>query len=89
METSRNQITLGELPVGVRLLLQTKRDWRIAVVSRISEEKERVTLMVCSPTGRTYRKSCAIETPVNFDGAIPFLGEGVWRDTLAKYDFRW
>ncbi|MGI9056303.1 MAG: hypothetical protein ACR2F2_10940 [Pyrinomonadaceae bacterium] len=42
------------------------------------------------PTGRMYRnKKCTVETFVYLDGAIPFLGEGVWQETFAKYDFRW
>lgn len=88
METAENQITLRELPVGAKLLVQCKKDWRTAVVSGFFEEK--VTLIICSPSGRTYRKSCAVETLLDFDGAIPLLGAGgIWRETFVKYDARW
>lgn len=84
---TRRQINLCELPVGSRLIIQCKNDWRMAVVSSVFEEN--VVLQICSPKGRTYRKKCTAETFVYFDGAIPFLGEGIWKDTFAKYDFRW
>ncbi len=85
-ETHR-QINISELPTGARLIIQCKKDWRMAVVSAVLEES--VILQICSPTGRTYRKKCAVETFVNLDGALPVLGEGGWRETFAKYDFRW
>lgn len=88
METPEiRQIALSTLPIGAKLLIQCKSDWRMAVVSGNFEGK--IILQICSPKGRTYRKSCAAETFINFDGAIPLLGEGVWRNDLAKYDFRW
>ncbi len=59
----------------------------MAVVSRVSEET--VILQICSPSGRTYRKKCAVETFVTLDGSILLLGEGVWQENCAKYDFRW
>jgi hypothetical protein len=86
-ENNSNFTTLGALPVGARLIVQCKNDWRGAVVSAVSEEK--IVLQICSPKGRTYRKICAVETFVNFTGAIPLLGEGVWQENFAKYDFRW
>lgn len=78
---------LKNLRVGAKLLVQCKKDWRTATVSSVGEEK--ITLIICSPSGRTYRKSCAIETIIGFDGAIPFLGAGIWRETFVKYDSRW
>ena len=87
MESSENPLTLRQLPVGAKLLVQCKKDWRTAVVSGFFEEK--VTLIICSPSGRTYRKSCAAETLLGYDGAIPLLGIGLWRETLVKYDSRW
>jgi hypothetical protein len=86
-EIRQRQINLCELPTGTRLIIQCKKDWRMAVVSTVREES--VILQICSPTGRTYRKKCAVETFVYLDGAIPFLGEGIWKETFAKYDFRW
>lgn len=89
METTETfrQVNLCELPTGTRLMIQCKKDWRMAVVSARFEES--VVLQICSPTGRTYRKKCAVETFVHLDGAVPFLGEGLWRETFARYDFRW
>ena len=87
METSENQIELKNFHVGAKLIVQCKKDWRTAVVSFVGSEK--ITLIICSPSGRTYRKSCAVETVINIGGAIPFLGEGIWRETLCKYDPRW
>lgn len=87
MEAAENQITINTLAVGTRLVVQCKKDWRMAVVSAISEEK--IVLQICSPSGRTYRKSCTLETIVDSSGAIPFLGKGVWQESLVKYDSRW
>jgi hypothetical protein len=87
VETAENQITISTLAVGTRLVVQCKKDWRAAVVSAISEEK--IVLQICSPSGRTYRKSCALETVIDSSGAIPFLGEGAWQENLVKYDSRW
>lgn len=87
MEIAANQITINTLAVGTRLVVQCKKDWRVAVVSAVSEE--RIVLQICSPSGRTYRKSCALETLIDSSGAIPFLGEGVWQENFVKYDSRW
>jgi len=90
VETSETLITLRHLPVGARLLVRSKTDWRSAVVCRFGEEK--VTLSVCSPTGRTYRLHRAAETEIIFDGTIPILKietEENWRENFTKYDFRW
>lgn len=90
METSRTSITLRELPIGARLLIRSKTDWRSAVVCRFNEEK--AVLSVCSPTGRTYRLHRVLETEIIFDGFIPILKietEEDWRENFTKYDFRW
>ena len=87
MEAAENQITINTLAVGARLVVQCKKDWRMAVVSAVSEEK--IVLQICSPSGRTYRKSCALDALVDSSGVIPFLGDGVWRENLVKYDSRW
>ena len=85
--TDASQIALDTLPVGAKLLVRCKNDWRMAVLSSNSDGK--IILQICSPKGRTYRKSCAADTFIVFDGEIPLLGDGVWRDELVKYDFRW
>lgn len=89
METAEThrQVNLCEMPTGARLMIQCKNDWRMAVVSAVIDES--VVLRICSPKGGTYRKKCTAETVIYFDGAIPFLGEGAWKETFAKYDFRW
>jgi len=90
METAEAQITLRELPLGARLLVRSRKDWRSAVVSRFFEDK--VTLIVCSPTGRTYRLQRILESEITFDGKIPILKydlEENWRENFTKYDSRW
>ena len=90
LETSETQITLRELPIGARLLIRSKTDWRVAVVSQFYEEK--ATLIVCSPSGRTYRLRRLIEMEIVYDGKIPILkcdSEDCWRDNFTKYDVRW
>jgi hypothetical protein len=90
VETTEASITLRELPIGARLLVRTRTDWRSAVVSQFGDEK--VVLSVCSPTGRTYRLRRPLETEIIFDGTIPILKierEENWRENFTKYDFRW
>lgn len=90
MEITENQITLREFHVGSRILIRSKKDWRVAVISALSAET--VTLIVCSPSGRTYRLRCNLECEIIYDSKIPLLktetGEN-WRDNFSKYDFRW
>lgn len=90
MEASENPITLSTLPVGARLVVKCKKDWRGAVVSSITDEK--ITLIVCSSSGGTYRLRRLPDTPLNFDGKIPLLRNGCeedWRENIIKYDVRW
>jgi len=90
LESTETRITLGELPLGARILIRTKKDWRSAVVSQFGEEK--ATLIVCSPTGKTYRLRRILESEIIFDGFIPILkieqAEN-WRENFSKYDLRW
>lgn len=79
--------TLASLPVGARLILRCRRDWRDATVVAISPEA--ITLSVRSPSGRTYRIRRPSDSLLSFDGSIPVLGEGAWRAGLARYDMRW
>ena len=90
MKTSQTQKTLRELPVGARLIVKCKKDWRGAVVSSINEEK--VILIVCSASGGTYRLRRPPETAIIFDGAFSILPDGCedeWRENFIKYDARW
>ena len=90
METPETQLTLRDLPVGARLLIRTKKDWRTAVVSQFYTEK--ATLIVCSPSGRTYRLRRLLEMEIIFDGKIAILkcdAEDDWRENFSPYDVRW
>jgi hypothetical protein len=79
--------TLASLPVGARIILRCRKDWRDATVAAVSLEA--VTLSVISPTGRTYRLRRPPDSPISLDGPVPVLGEGHWRAGLARYDERW
>lgn len=90
LEITETQITLNQLPVGSRLLVRSRVDWRFASVSRIADG--RIVITVCSPTGRTYRLNREFDTAVAIDGSIPVLvneGSEDWRDNFSRYDFRW
>lgn len=81
---------LSDLPIGSRILYRAKDDWRCAVISKFGEEK--VTLIVCSPNGRTYRLRRLLDAEIIFDGIIPILKiemEDGWRENFTTYDFRW
>lgn len=59
-------------------------------MSRKSEDK--ATLIVSSPTGRTYRLSRYLHARIVIDGSVPVLWhdeEERWRDNIADYDKRW
>ena len=79
--------TLAALPIGARLLLRCRADWRDATIAAISPDS--ITLSVCSPRGRTYRVRRPPDSLLSFDGPIPTLGDGSWRAAYARYDARW
>jgi hypothetical protein len=82
--------TLASLPVGARIVLRCRKDWRVATVATI--EPDCVRLSVASPTGHTYRVRRPADSPLAYDGALPLLGEVTtagWRATLVRYDARW
>ncbi|HEX8178078.1 MAG TPA: hypothetical protein VF525_00905 [Pyrinomonadaceae bacterium] len=82
--------TLAQLPLGARLILRCRKDWRTAVVAAIALDA--VTLSVCSPSGHTYRVRRPHDAPLTYDGRIPLLCTGeaaCWRAALARYDARW
>ena len=83
----RNILTLAALPVGARLILRCRADWRDATVVAVTLDS--VTLSVGSPKGRTYRVRRPPDSPLSLDGPIPVLGEGSWRAGFARYDPRW
>jgi hypothetical protein len=79
--------SLGSMPVGSRLILRCRKDWREATVVALTSEA--VTLSVTSPKGRTYRLRRPPDSTLYLDGHLPVLGEGHWRTTFARYDSRW
>lgn len=82
--------TLAALPVGARLVIRCRKDWRAATVSSV--EPDCVRLSVASPTGHTYRVRRPHDAPLTYEGALPLLGEitpAGWRAALARYDARW
>jgi hypothetical protein len=81
------ELTLGSLPLGSRLILRSRKDWRTAAI--VAVNVDRITLSVASPTGHTYRMYRPHDSPLFYDGSIPLLGEGGWRFGLARYDVRW
>ena len=91
MGFAENVSKLGDLPVGGRLLIRSKKDWRLAVISRRAET--RITLSVASPTGRNYRLGRVPESEIIFDGGIAILitanSSDTWRDNFSPYDRRW
>lgn len=86
-EHSVDELTLGSLPVGARLILRCRKDWRDACVAAVSEEE--ITLSVSSPSGHTYRVRRPHNSSFTLDGSIPVLGEGSWRNLRVRYDLRW
>jgi hypothetical protein len=83
-------MTLGEIPVGGRLLIRSKVEWRSAVVTKKNDDK--VTLAVASPRGRTYRLRRPVFSEIYPDTAIPVLKfeiEEDWRSNFSSYDPRW
>lgn len=87
MAVAETKVNLKDFPIGAKLIVQCRKDWRPAVVSNISDEN--IVLQIYSPTGRMYRKKYDIETVIEFDGLFPVLGNGDWRVGMAKYDLRW
>lgn len=81
--------TLASLPVGARLILRCRADWRTATVAFFDAPAARVVLNVASPGGHTYRVRRPADSPLAYDGHFPVLGRGSWRAGLARYDVRW
>ncbi len=90
METAEALVRLDTLVIGSRLLVRSKKDWRYAAVSKISDG--RVVLTVCSPGGHTYRLRRELSTEIVYEGPIPILKYDEpenWRDNFGRYDYRW
>jgi hypothetical protein len=86
-QLAENLLTLGDLPIGARLVLRCRKDWRDATVAAISLET--ITLAVSSPSGHTYRVRRPADSLLSLDGSIPICGEGCWRAGRVRYDPRW
>ena len=89
-ETTTPTRTLSSLPVGARLILRCRKDWRVATVSAV--DPAGVRLNVASPSGHTYRVRRPADAALTHEGAIPILGEVTpagWRAALVRYDARW
>ncbi len=90
MESPETELTLSCIPLGGRLLVRSRTDWRVAVVCRIAEDK--ITISVASPRGYCYRLRRPLDAPLSFDGRIPFLtveSAEPWRENFSAYDVRW
>ncbi|KXK02194.1 MAG: hypothetical protein UZ17_ACD001001564 [Acidobacteria bacterium OLB17] len=88
--TSSERTTLGLLPVGSRIVVRSRTDWRHAAIARIADDK--VVLTVHSPTGYAYRLRRTLDAAVAYDGAVAVLtGEypDDWRENFSPCDTRW
>ena len=82
--------TLGLLPVGSRIVVRSRVDWRQAAIARVAEGK--VVLTVHSPSGYSYRLRRDLDAAVGYDGAIAvLLGDHAdnWRENFSPLDSRW
>jgi hypothetical protein len=86
-EANEAATLLSSLPLGARLILRCRKDWRTATIAAVTPDK--IVLSVASPSGHTYRVRRTHDEPLSFDGSIPVLGGGCWRAGLARYDVRW
>lgn len=89
LTTTAHAPTLGSLPIGARLVLRCRKDWRTASVAAFEPDLSRVVLSIASPSGHTYRLRRPADSTLTLDGPIPVLGEGHWRPGLVRYDERW
>lgn len=90
MESAEALKSLSDLPLGGRILVRSRVDWRTAVVSRITEEG--VTLSVASPKGRNYRLRRNAGHAIGFANGLHFLVSETresWNENFAGYDQRW
>lgn len=90
MEPAIDRLRLADIPVGGRLLVRSKKDWRVAVVARKTEEF--ISISIASPSGYNYRIRRTGDEQIFFDGLIPFLPRDKsepWRENFSDYDVRW
>lgn len=90
MEPAEIQITLGQMPIGSRLVVRSRADWRHASISKRVDEK--IVITVCSPGGRTYRLRRETDAGVILNGHIAVLvaePADDWQSNFSSYDPRW
>lgn len=91
-QAPENQLRLADLPIGARLLVRSRSDWRTAAISRFLEDTGTVVLTVCSPSGHAYRLRRDLSTEVFLEGGFAILpsdADDTWRDNFTGYDRRW
>ncbi|MBV6497167.1 MAG: hypothetical protein DCC44_02460 [Acidobacteria bacterium] len=87
---STEYTTLGLLPVGSRIVVRSRVDWRHAAIARVAEDK--VVLTVHSPSGYSYRLRRGLDAEVCYDGEIAVLlsdHKDNWRKNFSPLDPRW
>lgn len=90
MEPAETVNKLGAMPIGARLMVRSKTDWRLAAITRITDDV--VTISVVSASGRTYRIRRDTAAEVEMDGDIPALhseNTDSWRENFVRVDLRW
>jgi hypothetical protein len=83
---------LSDLPIGARLLVRSRKDWRAAAISRVVGETSKIVLTVCSPSGCSYRLHRDAATEIIVEGGFAILpadADDTWRDNFSRYDYRW
>jgi hypothetical protein len=81
---------LSDMPLGGRLLVRSKTEWRNASISRISDE--RIAISVESRRGRTYKIFRHPETEVAKDSPLCHLvcdESPNWKENFLAPDRRW
>jgi len=90
VDTAENVARLADLPLGGRLLVRSRTDWRTAVVASITTE--RITISISSPKGRNYLIHRLPEQTLRFEKGFFLMDRGseeAWRANFAIYDLRW
>ena len=90
LKTPETQIRLSDLPIGARVLVRSRKDWRAAAIARIAEDC--AVLTVCSPSGHSYRLTRDLATEIMIEGGfaiLPSETDDTWRDNFSDYDIRW
>lgn len=83
-------LKLGDLPLGGRILVRSKTEWRNAAIARIGDE--RISISVESRRGRTYKIFRHPETEVAKESAFFYLvcgEEPNWKLNFLSPDRRW